>query len=107
MATDSPMARTCIASRSATECTVATAMPRLRQVRAIRQAISPRLAMSSLRNTIRALHPQYAELRRLERTTSGQIEREAHHGSRLDWIDYVVDPKITREVVNAGKRLEL
>src|SRR5688500_16069484 len=47
----SSASRTCGASWSASEYTATVGIPRRRAVRITRQAISPRLAMSSLRNT--------------------------------------------------------
>src|SRR3954471_15162065 len=50
MATASSQAATCIEPASASEWTATDAMPSLRKVRAMRQAISPRLAMRTLLN---------------------------------------------------------
>src|SRR4051794_40369615 len=45
MHTDSSAISTCLRSRSALECTATTLMPSSRQVRRMRSAISPRLAI--------------------------------------------------------------
>src|SRR5690606_41171998 len=58
MQTLSSASRTCIESASAVECTATVAMPMSRQARAIRNAISPRLAIRILRNTDSALRPR-------------------------------------------------
>src|ERR1700733_8172097 len=107
MPTDSPMSRTCSASRSASECTVATATPRCRQVRAMRHAISPRLAMSNLRITILPPHSENAELRRREWPARSQVESQSHHSACFQRIDHIVDPQMAGEVVDAGESFEL
>src|SRR5277367_2349121 len=73
-------------------------MPMRRAVRAMRQAISPRLAISSVRN-MRPSHAEHAEARWFDRGVQGSGQREAQHAPLVDRIDDAVVPKSRGGVV--------
>src|SRR6185369_6619256 len=112
MATASSQLRTCSAPASASEYTATVAMPRRRQVAAMRQAISPRLAMRILRifralaETIR-LHPEHAEARRLGRHAVGQRKAQPQHVACLRRLDDAVVPQPRRGIVGIALALVL
>src|ERR1700760_1018969 len=105
---DSPISLTCSASASAEEWTPATAMPRRAQVRAIRQAISPRLAIRIFLNTNKtpASHPEDAELGGLGRQAAGEIQQQRQPAAGLQGINHHVAPGIACKIVGVGEILK-
>src|SRR4051812_29701752 len=93
MRTASSQARTWSAAASASENTATVGTPSTRQVRAMRTAISPRLAMSSFMasHAKHAVAARAADLRRRHRR-----EREPQHVARVAGIDDPVVPDLPR-----------
>src|SRR5580698_11307698 len=73
-------------------------MPMRCAVRAMRQAISPRLAISSVRN-MRPSHAEHAEARWFDRGVQGGGQRKPQYAPRVDRIDDAVVPKSRGGVV--------
>src|ERR1700745_1201018 len=72
--TEKSAARTCAADRSASEKTATVEIPRSRQDRIMRQAISPRFATRSLRIIGWSSHSEYAET--VADTFDGSVVRD-------------------------------
>src|SRR5271155_3862178 len=87
MQTLSSARRTCIASESAVECTATVGMPSSRQARWMRSAISPRLAIRTLRNTRAPLLEDQQDFAVFDRRSRG--DQDAGHGARLGGLDLV------------------
>src|ERR1700694_5381028 len=82
ISTDSSASRTNAAERSASLCTATVRIPRSRQPRMIRRAISPRLATSTFSNIVRTSVRSGADLdERLTRADDGALGR-IHLGDR-------------------------
>ena len=95
MATARSASWTKAASASASEKTATVSIPRLRHVRMMRRAISPRLAMSS-RSIIGASHPEHA-VAALAPALVGEHGRQGDtkHVASVAWIDEPVVVELT------------
>src|SRR4051794_16765207 len=107
MRTDTSPSRTWRASASASLCTVAARMPRRRNVRTTRTAISPRLATSTVENTSAPLHPEDAVGDRAEGGVRARRQSQAEHVARLERVDDAVVPQPRRRVVGVPLPLVL
>src|SRR5262245_58343489 len=117
MSTASSASVVCMALRSASENTATVRRPMRLAVRMIRQAISPRLAISSFSKgrPVDTSHPEDAEAGRLgRRRIEAGGEREAEHRAGVRGVDHAVVPQARGGVIGmallfvllADRRLE-
>src|SRR5205085_6108740 len=97
---------TCGAPASGSVYTATALMPSRRRVRITRQAISPRLATSTVSNT-GASHPEDAEGRVAQRCVGRRGQSQAQHGPGVFRVDHPVVPQPRGRVVGVAMRLVL
>src|SRR5690606_23106119 len=98
---------TCRASASASEYTATVRRPMRRAVAAMRQAISPRLAIRSVSNTGVSLHSEHAKARVFDGCVARRGQAQPEHATRVGGLDDAVVPQARGGVVGMALVLVL